>query len=94
MRTASGNLLRRDLLLDRGSWDVYVRVIIDLVALPQVLDDVKVGAGGFCQAVLQNPTIRLGVWVTQQENVLHGRLQVADPGQDQQLVGDKKHLNQ
>lgn len=49
----------RHLLLGGGGRDVDIGVVIDLVALPQVLDDVKVGPGCFCQAVLQNPTIRL-----------------------------------
>ncbi len=81
----------RHLLLSSSSRDIDVRVVINLVTLPQVLDDIKVGPGCFYQTVLQNPTIRLRVWITQPENVLHGCLQVTDPRQNQQLVGKEKH---
>lgn len=85
------DLLGQHLLLSGGGRDVDVRVVVDLVTLPHVLDDVKVGPGCFCQAVLQNPTIRLRVWVPQPKNVLHGRLQVTDSRQNQQLVEKEKH---
>lgn len=85
------DLLGWYLLLGGGGRHIDVWVVIDLVTLPQVLDDVKVRPSCFCQTVLQDPTIRFRVWITQSENILHGRLQVPDPRQNQQLMIEETH---
>lgn len=78
------HLLGRHFLLSHRG-DVDVGVVVHLVALPQVLDDVEVVAGGFCQTFLKNPALRLRVRVPQPDDILHGCLQVPDSGQNQQL---------
>lgn len=66
--------LRLTFSLRWDSLDIYIWVIIHLVALSQILDDVDVVPSYFCQAVLQNPAVRFQLHVTQPEDVLHGRL--------------------
>lgn len=80
------DLLWWQFLLCSSSRDIDVWVVVNLVTLSQVLNNVKVGPGRFCQAVFQNPTIWFRLWITQPENVLHGRLQITDTCQNQQLV--------
>lgn len=77
-----GNIVWSVMRLGRG-WDVNVGVSVVapayLVALAEVLDDIQVGAGGFHQAVFQQPAVGVRVGVPLSQHVLQGGLEVTDP---------------
>lgn len=78
------------LCLLTGAWYIDVGVIIYLVALAQVLDDVKVITRSVCNAVLQKPAIRLRVRVPTPQHILHGCLKITHSCQHRHLGEGRK----